>query len=484
MKMGAWRFAASGVLSAALCAASLGSAKAEGTILQFQGGNQAGSGGFIPSDMGGAVGSGYVMQTVNGIVSVFNANTGQLDSQTSLASFWQPLGLSLNFNAGNYPSDPRVIFDPSSNRWFTSVINTAAVNQVGLAVSNTANPLQGFKAVTFNASSGQFYDYPTLGVNHGAVTIGTNNFSATSGNFDSSGLFSIPKADLLGANPTLAHMTSFNNLNALNFTNEPVTNLSGTGTGTTVINSINSPNVAAFGGEQILKLSNVSSSNATLTTGPSLNNPLDYNNVINPVQPGGTAYQANDPRISSGPVQVGNLIYFTNSVLTGNHDSVYWGVLNATNDSLMKSGVVNGNGLDLTFPSIAANGSGTFVIGFNGSGPGTNISAYNVVCSESTGACGAPNELYAGQGNNYVGYTINGQPDVRWGDYSWTTADPYNANNFWMFQDYVTSNNLWGTVVTEFSVPEPGSLLVLGTGLIGLALVRRNGLRRRWSRKL
>ena len=461
------RFTVGGVLGLALIAATAGAARA-GIAEQFQGGAEAQTE-FIPSDMGGAVGGGYVMQTVNGIVSIFNAGNGALVSQTTLDGFWNNLGVQTNLVQGNFMSDPRVIFDPDTHRWFTSAITTAAVNQVGLAVSNGPNPTAGFKAVAVNARAGQFYDFPTLGVNQAAVTIGTNNFSASSGNFDGSGLFSIPKADLTNGIPSLSRMTSNPDLPATDFTDEPVANAHGGGTSTTVLSSINANTIAGFYGVSLSTLTNADTAHATLVPGQNYLNPGDVNGLINPIQPGGTPYDANDPRISSGPVQVGNLIYFTNSVWYGGNDEVYWGVINAGSRQLVHSGVVGVPGLDFTFPSIAANGDGTFVIGFNGSGPHTDISAYDVVCSVTSGSCGTPADIYAGRGDSYAGF----QGSPRWGDYSWTTVDPGNPDAFWLFQDYVTSNNLWGTVITEIDVPEPGSLPLLATGLIGLAVIRR-----------
>jgi hypothetical protein len=468
MKRASRRCAAGGLLAATFLTVCAVPAGAEGVIKQFQGGGEA-QAGFIPSDMGGAVGNGYVMQTVNGIVSTYNSNTGGLLNRVTLDQFWGNLGVQTNPSAGNFMSDPRVIFDPSSNRWFTSAITTAAVNQVAVAVSKGANPLGGFTGLTFNAQPGQFYDYPTLGVNHAAVTIGTNNFGAASGNFDGSGLFSIPKTDLTGGKPTLARITRYDNLPISDFTNEGVTNANGGGNSTTVLTSINSNSIAGFYGVQALKLSNANTGTATLSTGASYLNPLDVNGLNNPVQPSGAPYDPGDPRISSGPVQVGNLIYYTNSVLNGTSDQVYWGVINSSNQQLVRSGLIGLPGLDLTYPSIAANSNGTFMVAFNGSGTHTNISAYGVVCSEYTGACGSPSELYPGAGSNYIGNPNN----PRWGDYSWITNDPYNANDFWLFQDYVTKNNLWGTVITEYNVSEPGSLLLLASGLIGLVIVRR-----------
>jgi hypothetical protein len=115
--------------------------------------------------------------------------TGPTDS-----SFWLSAGVPSTI-VGTGLSDPRIIYDPSSGHWFATEISLGVKptvsqpnpsNQILVAVSNTANPLDGFKSVYFNSSLANpvtnqynFGDFPTLGVTPNSVVIGTNNFPST-----------------------------------------------------------------------------------------------------------------------------------------------------------------------------------------------------------------------------------------------------------------------------------------------------------------
>src|SRR5437868_12540060 len=88
---------------------------------------------FEPPDTMGAAGPNHFVAFNNGSFSVFNKN-GSLVSQVSDSSFWTS---ALGSDPGGL-SDPRLLYDPASQRWFAIMITTdqSTNNKILFARSN------------------------------------------------------------------------------------------------------------------------------------------------------------------------------------------------------------------------------------------------------------------------------------------------------------------------------------------------------------
>ena len=97
----------------------------------------------VPPDSNGAAGTVHFVEFINGRFSVFNKADGVRVKTMTDVSFWSQAGLTIP--SGWDVTDPRIVFDPASQRWFasqvdfdpTGVINT---NRFLLAISTTAYP--------------------------------------------------------------------------------------------------------------------------------------------------------------------------------------------------------------------------------------------------------------------------------------------------------------------------------------------------------
>ena len=103
-----------------------------------------------PPDTMGASGPDHFVTFNNGSFSIFNKN-GAIVSQVSDTSFWTS---ALGSDPGGL-SDPRILYDPASQRWFASMITTdqATNNKVLIRARTAQTRVRGSRACRFRRSA-------------------------------------------------------------------------------------------------------------------------------------------------------------------------------------------------------------------------------------------------------------------------------------------------------------------------------------------
>ena len=345
--------------------------------------------------------------------------------------FWTSAGVTPGNDGSNLATtlgafNARVIYDPTSSRWIAAELSGETTNNsVMLARSDTSDPTGPWHAVSFlgNAGgTGQFVDYTRLGVDANGVYVSTNNFASNGGDFDSVSLFSLPKADLLAAHPSVANLSRFDALvpTTVGLSMQPVINFGASNGSALVLGT------TPFLSENALYLSTLTSTataTATLANSQTVG-VLPYTSPPAASQPGAAnSISTIDDRFTANVYQVGHFVYGVNATTYGNNAAITWYKMDTNTNEVVQQGTFNSPNFDYFQPSIAANANGNLVITFtrSGSGAGGNLSLYAVVAR--TGAngqvsFGTPFLLQAGTVSNYN--FDNG----RWGDYATTVVDP------------------------------------------------------------
>src|SRR5208283_4422118 len=167
---------------------------------------------FPPDDMG-AVGPTQFVTAVNGRIRSFNKSTGAKDGVLDLNTdtFFSSAMTPTN---GTFTTDPRIRYDRFSGKWFIIMVdvpggNISSANRVMIAMSNTStitpSTIWTFfyfeqDLVSPTGNSGDFVDYPSLGIDVNALYIGVNVFSP-SGIFQGTSAFVVRKSSLISGGP-------------------------------------------------------------------------------------------------------------------------------------------------------------------------------------------------------------------------------------------------------------------------------------------
>jgi len=445
----------------------------------------------LPPDPDGAMGPNSFVEFINGEFAVFNTTNVDNPVRAVDVDFWA--AANVNIPSDDAVTDPRVIYDSVSQRWFASMVDfnasandpTVYANHFLLAVSATSDPLgawNGFRILA-DPTNGYFADFPTMGVDSNAVYLSGDMFQA--GNELAASLISIPKAGLLAPTPSIANMKRYGDLD-YSFSGmalQPVTCFDGSSSG----------NIVAVG--NLGTDSNFHSNLVNMTvlnaggTNASLSGATDifvtpymvpYNDdqgepLFTPIQPDGTTMLAgNDARICARAYAVGGIMYAVHNTEVNGRMAICWYRISAAGHKLLESGVITDSNLDLFFPAIAANANGAVIITCNGCSLETYVSCFAIAGQTVDGvtAFGSPLLLQSGvvsyHGDDEQLEELLDEPALsRWGDYSTISVDPNNANNFWIIEMYPSdpaNNDVWSTQVIQLLTTSRPALTISRSG--------------------
>ncbi|WP_330832899.1 hypothetical protein [Piscinibacter sp.] len=173
-----------------------------------------------PPDQGLCVGNGFVVESVNDAIRVFDRRGNPLTGVTSLNTFYgyAPAIDRTTLTFGPSLTDPSCYYDPSTRRFFHVILTIevepatgdfTGVNHLDLAVSTSDDPRgswtiyripvqdDGTQGTPAHANCPCLGDYPHIGVDAHGVYLTTNEFPF-SGGFNSAQLYALSKKDLVG----------------------------------------------------------------------------------------------------------------------------------------------------------------------------------------------------------------------------------------------------------------------------------------------
>jgi hypothetical protein len=396
------------------------------------------SGGWIPPDTQIGVGPSYIVEAVNLEMRIWTKD-GTLVSSSDLNSF---------FGTSAKLSDPKVRFDPLSNRWFIAVISYNTSFTAGawrLAVSKDPDP---FSFVRYTASTSKSApDFPAVGISDDKVVLTANAFRGNS--FLGTEFLVINKANLTAG--TSAASSYFPPPQGL-FTIQPAHSLSSTRTlymASVAYNSATSIRVWSVNGVPgggPVTLSTVNFSINPLTSPPD-------------AQQAGTStlIQTNDNRLVDAVYRNGALWVSANSACVPSGETTTRACLRLIQFSIGSSMTKAQDfdfgqaGLYAYYPAVQIDGGGNLISVFSGSSASLYAGVYASGQRPADGAntFQSPVQIKSGE-NSYHPFAS------RWGDYSGAAIDPSDSTQttVWVAGEYarIEGGSEWGTWIAPLQM--------------------------------
>ncbi len=410
--------------------------------------------GYVPPDPDMAAGPNHVVLVVNTAVAFANKSNGQITFQQDIDAFF-----STEFTGGII-SDPKILFDATSGRWFLTIINPdfdATESWQLVAVSDDADPNGTWTKFKIDnelnrGTSSYWLDYPGWGINKDAIAVTGNMFGYTSG-FGGVYLFTIRKAELLTGGSPVVNYFELPNAGTVQTARTYDANLD-------TIYGMFAASTSAMGFVAFTNLTTAPTMTTTNVNVPS------YTRVQQDAASGGNFLDALDGRLFNAMWRNGRLVSSHTVAGNGGVNKVRW--YEMTTNGWPTSGnqptntqtgeIVGSSGSDTHMPAIAINQRNDIGIVYSRSSAAitSDLLFASRRANDPPGTVGPSSTIKVGSGN---------YPYGRWGDYFGACIDPIDLNLFWVYGMVVEGSN-WNTYFQSFRVSQPADSVVTGVSMV------------------
>ncbi len=402
---------------------------------------------YIPPDPNVAVGPNHIVALVNSTFSIWDKE-GNLLKSIDANQWFSPLYSS------TMAGDPQIIYDNYSNRWVMVWHRATDISPSFLytAVSDDDNPLGVWYAWALpgdyngHISTDLWADYPHVGYDSQAIYITTNQFPRGAGSVYSR-IRIISKAELYSSTGETLHYTDFWNISLPGSSNRVFSIAPTITTGSTSdYYLISAP---SFGGNvlALYKISNSLTSPTLTGTNVSVSTfspPPDADQLGG----GNTPIESNDARISERAYFRNDTLWAVHAIRNPNqtsHSAISYYKINANTSTVIDDITFGSLGYYYEFPALTLDKDGNVCLTYSRSSENEYIGAYySVLPNRDPGGYSGSIPLKEGKGNYVV--TFGGNQN-RWGDYMGVYLDPIDQNKFWVFTEYASATDTWGTWV-------------------------------------
>jgi IPT/TIG domain len=405
-----------------------------------------------PPDTQLAAGPGNLVEADNSVLSVW--------TKAGMMVVSYDLNLFFTLPAGYQASDPRILYDAESSRWFLSVLafTSTANSQIYIAVSATSDPTASWNVYLLASGTGVIGDQPMTGVNTDKVVISWNDFTGTSLTkltFSGEETWVLQKSDLVSG----ASLHSFTfGPDLIRFRIVPAQSLAPTATEWLSYDNADCPSSCNMVSPTVGVVAITGTPKAGNVTWTESDPALQATSVPpNPRQPSGVPVVQDDTDSFISAVWQGEMLWVSGS------DGCLPSGDSATRSCMRLVEISTGgtptvaqdfdagqNGVDLYYPAVTLDSFGDLFIGYSQSSP-TMFPTASAVDTLAASPTSLDNPITLAQGlASYQNGTTN-----RWGDYSGAARDPANPAHVWLTAEYqasATDAGNWGTATAEIAI--------------------------------